>query len=61
MRAANHAEAEWRRKVKEDERKKRQHKLWAREQGEDTDSDEDDDEEYNDEVVDDTERDDLVS
>ena len=60
MRATNHAEAEWQRKVKEDERKKKQRKLLAWERGEETDSD-NNEEEDDDEVVDDTERDGLES
>jgi len=56
VRAANRTEAERQRKAKEDERKKRQQRLWAQKRGEDTDSDNDDDE-----VVNDTERDDLES
>ena len=57
----NWAEGERLRKVEEDKRKKRQWKLQAREQGEDTDSDDNDDEEDDDEVVDDIEWDDLES
>ena len=61
MRAVNRVEAERQRKAKEDKRKKRQRKLLAWEREEDTDSNDDDDEEHDDEVVADTEWDDLES
>jgi len=57
--AANHVVAEWQRKTKEVERKKKQQKLQAREWGEETDSD--DDNKEDDEVVADAEWDDLES
>ena len=55
VRAANRAEGERLRKVKEDKKRKRQQKLQARERGEDTNSDDDDDDGDDDEVVDDVE------
>ena len=61
MRAANRAEGEWLRKAKEDKKRKKQWKLQAWEQGEDTDSDDDDDEEDNDKVVNGIKWDDLES
>ena len=60
MAVANRATAEQQRKAKEDERRKKQQKLRAWERGEDMDSDNDNDEEDN-EVVVDTEWDDLES
>ena len=51
---ANRAIAEWQRKTKESERKKKQLKQQAWERGEETDSDDDDEEEF-DEVVADVE------
>ena len=50
---ANRAAAEWQRKTKEVEGKKKQQKLQARERGEETDSDDDDEEDNK--VVADTE------
>ena len=61
VRAVNCAEGEWLRKVKEDKRKKRQRKLLAWEQGEDTNNNDNGDEEDDNEVEDDIEWDDLES
>ena len=63
MAATNHTMAEWQKKAKEDERRKKQHKLRAWERGEETDNDDDNDDndEEDDEVVANTEWDDLVS
>ena len=55
MRAANHAEGERLRKVKEDKKRKRQWKLQAWEWGEDTDSDDVDDGGDDDELANDVE------
>lgn len=57
----NHTVAEWEKKTKEVERKKKQRKLQAQERGEEIDSvdDDDDDDEEDDEVVADTEWADL--
>ena len=62
MRVANRAEGEWLRKVKEDKKRNKQRKLWAWEQGQDTDDDDDDDDEVMEEeetVADDIEWDNL--
>ena len=48
---ANHVESEWLGKVKEDKKWKKQRKLWAWEQGEDTDDDDDDDDGDDNEVM----------
>ena len=56
---ANRTEAEWQRKVKEDERRRKQQKLHVWEHREEADSD--DDEEEDDEVVANIEWDDLES
>ena len=62
VRAANRTEGEWLRKVKEDKKRNKQWKLWARERGEDTDDDDDGDNEVMEEeetVADDIEWDNL--
>ena len=51
MRMADHAEGEQLRKVKEDKKRKKQRKLWAWEQGEDTGNDDDDDDGDDDKVI----------
>ena len=61
MAAAYHTTAEWQKKAKEDERRKRQQKLWAWERGETDCVDVDDVDDEDDEVVFNTEWDDLAS
>jgi len=59
VRVANHTEGEQLRKAKEDKKRKKQRKLQAWEQGEDTNCDDDDGDGDDDEVADDIEWDKL--